>query len=103
MEWGVKPGERVMLWSENRWEWIVADLAIQAVAGVSVPVHASLTARQVSQLAEHCSARLALVSCQAMASRLRQDQHPNSELRRIVVFESIEPSPEVDFESLGID
>ena len=44
---GVQPGDRVVLWSENRWEWIVADLAIQWTGAVGVPLHASLPPSQV--------------------------------------------------------
>src|SRR5438045_3394624 len=43
---GVQPGERVGLLSENRVEWLVADLAILAAGAVNVPVHAPMTAQQ---------------------------------------------------------
>src|SRR4051794_13666579 len=36
---GVEPGERIALVSENRYEWIVCDLAIQLARGVHVPIH----------------------------------------------------------------
>src|SRR5687767_591743 len=44
---GVLPGDRVGLLSENRAEWIVADLAVLTAGAVSVPLHAPLSARQV--------------------------------------------------------
>lgn len=69
---GVECGDRVILWSGNRWEWLIADLAIQWVGGVGVPLHASLTANQVMTLAEHCGAKLALVSDQDSVLRLKR-------------------------------
>jgi long-chain acyl-CoA synthetase len=50
---GVKPGDRVGLLSENRLEWLVADMGLLAAAAVNVPPHAPLTAKQVHfQLAD---------------------------------------------------
>src|SRR5215471_2445576 len=50
---GVRPGDRVGLLSENRVEWLVADMGILAAAAVNVPPHAPLTARQIHyQLAD---------------------------------------------------
>ena len=39
---GVRPGDRVVLISENRYEWILADFGIQAAAAVTVPVFPSM-------------------------------------------------------------
>src|SRR6516164_402035 len=44
---GVRPGDRVGLLSENRVEWLIADMGILTAAAVNVPPHAPLTARQV--------------------------------------------------------
>src|SRR5262245_59985782 len=40
---GVRPGDRVVQLSENRGEWIIADLAIQMAGAIHVPIHAPLT------------------------------------------------------------
>src|SRR5438046_1462155 len=49
----VRPGDRVGLLAENRVEWLIADMGIQAAAAVNVPPHAPLTARQIHfQLAD---------------------------------------------------
>lgn len=68
---GVQSGDRVILWSGNRWEWLVADLAIQWVGGVGVPLHANLTATQVMALAKHCDAKMAVVSDPDLAQQLK--------------------------------
>src|ERR1051325_5277985 len=43
---GIKPGDRVAILSENRLEWLVADMAILSAAAVNVPLHAPLSAEQ---------------------------------------------------------
>jgi len=42
---GVKPGEKVALFSPNRYEWWVADLAILSIGAVNVPIYATNSAQ----------------------------------------------------------
>src|SRR3979490_2837705 len=58
---GVGPGEAVILLSENRVEWILADLGIQAAAGVTVPVYATSTPETIAKIVANCQARLSIV------------------------------------------
>jgi long-chain acyl-CoA synthetase len=46
---GVQPGDRVAILSENRYEWVVADLAILHAGAVSVTLHFPLTPEQVEE------------------------------------------------------
>lgn len=71
---GVQPGDRVVLWSENRWEWIVADLAIQWIGAVGVPLHASLPPSQVKAFSDHCGAVLTIASNSNALAKLQIDQ-----------------------------
>src|SRR5260370_40521458 len=47
VEVGVRPGDRVGVLSENRLEWLIADMGLLAAAAVNVPPHAPLTAKQI--------------------------------------------------------
>ncbi|MCA9270471.1 MAG: long-chain fatty acid--CoA ligase [Planctomycetales bacterium] len=67
---GVEPGDRVAQLSENRYEWIAADLAIMSAGGVHVPIHASLTGPQVAFQIRDSGCRVALVSTAAQAEKL---------------------------------
>src|SRR5438132_13692608 len=44
---GIQPGHRVGLVSENRVEWLVADMGILPAAADNVPPHARLSARPI--------------------------------------------------------
>jgi long-chain acyl-CoA synthetase len=66
----LQPGDRVLQLSENRYEWIVGDLAIQCAGGVHVPVHASLTGQQVVAQIVHSGAQIVLVSGPEQAAKL---------------------------------
>ena len=80
VELGVKPGERVLLMSENRVEWLIADVGIQAAAAVTVPVYPSTNARTAALIAENSEAVLAIAGSAEIAQRLP----PQGALQRTV-------------------
>src|SRR5579871_1905563 len=70
IELGVKPGDRVALFSENRYEWLIADHAILSAGAVNVPLHAPLTAQQAAYQLAHSEARGIFVSSQQQADKV---------------------------------
>ncbi|HET6880229.1 MAG TPA: AMP-dependent synthetase/ligase [Pirellulales bacterium] len=93
---GVEPGDRVMQFSPNRYEWIMADLAIQIARAVHVPVHASLAPAQIAYQIADSGAKLVLVAGAEQAAKLLEyyDGHRN-ELPAGTRFLSFDPCPEV--------
>ncbi len=88
IEAGVQPGERVGLLSENRVEWLVADLGLMAAGAVNVPPHAPLTAAQVRfQLGETGVVWL-FVSAREQLDKVRAVRGDLADLRGVVVFDS---------------
>jgi long-chain acyl-CoA synthetase len=67
---GVQPGDRVVQVSENRYEWIVADLAIQQLRAVDVAVHSILSGPQIAYQIADCEAKVVLLSNQDQANKL---------------------------------
>lgn len=67
---GLQPGDRVAQLSENRYEWIVGDLAILLAGGVHVPLHASATGEQAVEQIAHSDARLVLLAHAQHAGKL---------------------------------
>jgi len=60
--WGVKPGDRVGLLSENRWEWAVADFAALAMGAVDVPLYQTLTPEQMGFMLKNAGVKVMIVS-----------------------------------------
>lgn len=67
---GLKPGDRVMLVSENRPEWLIADLAIMAAGCVTVPTYTTNTTRDHTHILTNSGARAVIVSSQKLAKAL---------------------------------
>src|ERR1051325_11554497 len=72
---GIKPGERVAIWSENRPEWNIADLAVLATGGVDVQIYTTQALDQVEYILTDSGARAIFVSSaflsQALAIKAR--------------------------------
>lgn len=67
---GLKTGDRVLLVSENRPEWLIADHAIMAAGGVTVPAYTTNTVADHRHLINNSGAKLAIVSTRALAERV---------------------------------
>ena len=67
---GLNPGDRVMLVSENRPEWLVSDLAIMAAGCVTVPTYITNTERDHQHILDDSGARAVIVSTQKLAKTL---------------------------------
>ncbi len=59
---GVKKGDKIAILSENRPEWVVADLATMAVGAITVPLHTVFIAKTISKILEHSEAKIIIVS-----------------------------------------
>jgi long-chain acyl-CoA synthetase len=64
---GLQKGDLVMLVSENRPEWLLADLAIMAAGCVTVPAYTTNTERDHSHVIDDSGARAVIVSSQKLA------------------------------------
>ncbi len=103
-EQGLKRGERVVLVSENRPEWVIADLAIMAAGGITVPAYVTNTREDHAHILENSGAVGAIVSTAALAKRLLPAAEAAPDCRWAV---AIEPVPDAasgaSLEVLGWD
>lgn len=70
VEQGVAAGDRVAILSENRLEWVIADLAILSAGAVTVPLHAALAAEQIQQMLADSEATAIVVSTVQQAAKV---------------------------------
>ena len=59
---GVLKGDRVIILSENRPEWQIADLAIMSIGAITVPVYTTSTTADYSHIINHSGARCMIIS-----------------------------------------
>ena len=66
---GIKAGDRVGLASENRPEWVIADLAIMAAGAITVPAYTSNTVDDHRHIFANTTCRGVIASTRALAER----------------------------------
>ena len=85
---GVEPGDRVVIASENRPEWPIADIAIMAVGAISVPAYTTNTTDDHYHVLSNSGARLAIVSTAAIAKRLLPAAQRSPETETVITMET---------------
>lgn len=61
-EFGIKPGDRIALLSENRPEWSIADFAILSLGAINVPIYTTQAVDQIRYILTDSGARAIFVS-----------------------------------------
>src|SRR3982751_3054972 len=87
---GIGKGDRVVIMSESRPEWLLADLAALTLGAVVVPVYSTLTGGQARYIIKDAAARLAFVSTPEQLEKLQRVRHELPMLEAIVAFD---PAP----------
>ena len=85
---GLKEGERVVLVSENRPEWCLADLAIMAAGLVTVPAYTTNTERDHTHILENSGAAAVIVSDAKLAKPLLPAVLATDKVRHLIAIES---------------
>lgn len=88
---GVQAGDRVALVAENRPEWLMADVAIMAAGGISVPAYTTNTVDDHLHVLSDSGAKGVIISGKALAERVCAAAAQCPELGFVI---SIEPLDE---------
>ncbi len=86
--WGIGPGDRVAIVSENRPEWMIADFASLLIGAVTVPIYATLTAEQTAYILNDSGARVVFVSSEEQLQKVVSIRGRTA-LEKIVVMDAI--------------
>ena len=93
---GVKPGDRVVLVSENRPEWLIADIAIMSIGAITVPAYTTNTVADHLHILTDSQASGALVSTKRLAGNLLAAANKASSVSFIASIEDISGSGRPD-------
>jgi long-chain acyl-CoA synthetase len=93
VELGVKPGDRVGLFSANRPEWHTADFAINGAGGVTVPVYFNESPDRMTYILKHCGAKVVFVVGAPQLRKLLAARASLPELEQIIFADSGADAP----------
>ncbi len=95
---GLQPGDRVMLVSENRPEWCIADLGIMAAGCITVPTYTTNTPADHQHILDNSQARAVVVSTLKLAKELLPSVIGGSDCKFVIGFENLHIGQSGDFD-----
>jgi len=87
---GVKPGEKVCLFSPNRYEWWVADLAILSIGAVNVPIYATNSAEECRYIIENSDAIMSFAGTKEHMDKILSVKSKLPNLGEVIIFDDLE-------------
>ena len=97
---GVGDGARVVLVSENRPEWLIADLAIMAAGGITVPAYTTNTVEDHAHIVNNSDAVAMIVSTSKLAERALQAAHRAEHMTHAITMEPVQLKQSLNVEVL---
>ena len=95
MDLGIGDGDRVVLASENRPEWPIAELAIMAAGAIPVPAYTTNTADDHAHIIDNTQAKAAIVSDNKLLANLLPAAHNSATCKHVIVMEKPDLKQEV--------
>ena len=100
----LKEGDRCLLVSENRPEWLICDLAIMLSDGITVPAYTTYTEKDYKYLIEDCQPSVIIVSNDEMHKKLKKIIQEKEFIKKVITFDEIKNVEQKDkyltFESI---
>ena len=82
-------GDRCLLVSENRPEWLIADLAIMLASGITVPAYTTYTEKDYKYIIEDCEPSVIIVSNNEMHNKLKNLIQEKDFIKKVISFDEI--------------
>ena len=86
---GINRGDRIMLISENRPEWVIADLAIMSAGAITVPAYTTNQIKDHKHILHDSYAKAAFISTQELAKQFLPAAKTSDSLEFLVTMEGI--------------
>ena len=86
----IKKGDRCLLVSENRPEWMITDLSIMLSEGVTVPTYTTYTERDYEYIIDDCTPAIVIISDKIQYEKIKNIIPKKNFIKKIIFFEDIE-------------
>ena len=86
---GIQPGDKVALFSPNRYEWWVADMAILSVGAVNVPIYATNSAEESRYVIENSDSKMCFVATKEHMDKIVEVKQKLTNLGEIIIFDDL--------------
>ena len=99
----IEEGDRCLLVSENRPEWLISDIAIMLANGITVPAYTTYTEKDYKYLIEDCLPTVIIVSNEEMHEKLKNIIKEKTFIKKVITLEKLKGVDDhkyIDFNSI---
>ena len=86
----IRKGDRCLLVSENRPEWMISDLSIMLSGGITVPAYTTYTERDYEYIIDDCTPTIIIISDKIQYEKIKNIIPKKNFIKKIIFFENIE-------------
>ena len=86
----IKKGDRCLLVSENRPEWMISDLSIMLSGGVTVPTYTTYAERDYEYIIDDCTPTIIIISDKIQYEKIKNIIPKKNFIKKIIFFEDLE-------------
>ena len=86
----IKKGDRCLLVSENRPEWMISDLSIMLSGGVTVPAYTTYTERDYEYIIDDCTPTIIIISDKIQYEKIKNIIPKKDFIKKTIFFENLE-------------
>ena len=90
---GIGKGDKVIILSENRPNWVITDYANLCLGAITVPIYTSLVPEQIKYIIDDSDAKAVVVSCKDLWERVEAVKPSLTKVRHYITF--LEEAPEL--------
>ena len=87
---GVAARDHVAILSNNRFEWILADAAVQFCGAADVPRAADITEQEITYILDHADVEIVFVETPALLSKISDIRKHLPKLRHLILMEQVD-------------
>ena len=82
----IKKGDRCLLVSENRPEWMISDLSIMLSGGITVPAYTTYTERDYEYIIDDCKPAIMIISDKIQYEKIKNIIPKKEFIKKIIFF-----------------
>lgn len=84
---GFERGERVAIVGDNRPEWVITELAVQALGGASVGIYQDSLAPEAAYIIDHADATVVVVEDQEQVDKILEMRQQLPKVKRVIYYD----------------
>jgi len=97
----INDGDRCLLVSENRPEWLISDIAIMLASGITVPAYTTYIENDYRYLIEDCQPSVIIISNNEMYKKLKNIIDEKIYIKKIITFDELNVNDKQKYINFG--